>query len=197
MTSGALRCELEQIGGDAGDVQAGAQRFFEGDGRAVAEVDRLGGVEPGEGEPFGDERGAVGRPDAESIPGVVGESAVAGVEGELPDLLPGTGQAQEPVADEQGGEWRCLGVADRCGGGWRRGDGTGCCACGSGDGRSVGACWDGLSVGCCCQGGDDLVEPLLGGLFEVRLAVEAGISLVAPRASNRSSSRRPWPQKSA
>ncbi|EDX24173.1 hypothetical protein SSAG_03875 [Streptomyces sp. Mg1] len=62
----------------------------------------------GDREPFGDEAGRVDGVDAERVPRLVAERALAvtDVEGEPADLLGGAGQAEQPVADEAGGDGR-------------------------------------------------------------------------------------------
>lgn len=110
---GAGDDELEEVRGDAGYVETGAQGLAERNAGAVGEVDDLLGVQAGEREPFGYEPRAVGRPHAEGVPGFVGELSATGVEGEAPDLLLRSGQAEQPVPHEQRGERGRLGRAGR------------------------------------------------------------------------------------
>ncbi len=160
--AGPLGDEAQQFRGDPGDVQPGAQRLAERHRAGVRDVHRVVGVQAGDGEPFGDQGGAVGGPHPEGVPGLVGEFAAAGVEGELPYLLLRAGEAEQPVADQQGRERGRLGVDRRPARGRRGGAGCG----GRGGPRGGGR-------GARGEGGADLVEPPVGGLLVVGFAVGA------------------------
>ena len=155
--AGAVRGEPQQAGSYAGDVQVTQQGIGEGHVSGAADLNGRARVEPGDGQPLRHEVRPVDRVHRQGVPGLVGQRgvAVAGVEGEAPDLLAGAGQAQQPVAGEAGGG----------------GDGTapaGTAAAGPErrllpGGRPLGA----------LQRGEHLVEPGSGRVLVVRFAVGA------------------------
>ncbi|GAA3074597.1 hypothetical protein GCM10020254_18080 [Streptomyces goshikiensis] len=200
--------EADQTGGDLRDVEVVAQRLGPGDragtgsagpagsagsaGAGPAAGVHLGGrIGSGDREPFGDEAGRVDGVDAERVPRLVAERALAvtDVEGEPADLLGGAGQAEQPVADEAGGDGRRP-ARPGPGGGPRSGPGR--------PGRPGSQCPGPARrrPGHAPQGGQHLLQPRGRRGLVVGFAVRTGARRTPPSSPRRSSRRRPCPQKS-